>query len=281
MGIDSAGPIRRGSVKRLCGARGLLEAIADGIGEASGLGQRTQDQGDATVIEGPEAGEEGGGKGFRVIPSSPGLQNGFSGDGPAGWKHDSYHGKRGVRQGVLEGEFRAFDEHQAGPGSVVANSYAGGWQRLRMWLERGAVGEIDLDLDAGCGGELRGGDGTGAVEEHGGLGGIEDGGFDTDGGGAGVEYGVDAAVEVGEDVGGGCGAGVAEEIGTGGGDGQAGGEEQSLRDGVGGDADADQFPACGDGVGDGGQARKEQGERAGPEGLGERPDAGSELGGEA
>ncbi len=147
-------------------------------------------------------------------------------------------------------------------------------------LERGTLGEEDLDLNSGCGGELRGGDGTGAVEEHGGLGGIEDGGFDADRGGAGVEDSVDPGVEVGEDVGGGCGAGVAEEIGAGGGDGQAGGEEQSVRDGVGGDADADQFPACGDGVGDGGQTRKEQGERAGPEGLGERPDARPELGGE-
>ena len=58
-------------------------------------------------------------------------------------------------------------------------------------------------------------DRAGAVDDHRGWGGVEDSGFDAVRGGAGVEDGVDAAVEVVEDVRGGGGAGVAEEIGAG------------------------------------------------------------------
>ncbi len=75
---------------------------------------------------------------------------------------------------------------------------------------------------AGDGFEHLGGDGAGAVDEHRGLGRIEDGGFDADGGGAAVEDGVDAVVEVFEDVSGGGGAGASEAVGAGGGDGDAG-----------------------------------------------------------
>ena len=64
---------------------------------------------------------------------------------------------------------------------------------------------------------LGGSDGAGAVDHHGSLARIEDGGFDAVRGGTGVENGVDAAVEVVEHVGGGGGAGVAEEVGAGGG----------------------------------------------------------------
>ena len=81
-------------------------------------------------------------------------------------------------------------------------------------------------------------------------GGVEDGGFDADGGGAAVEDGVDAVVEVVEDVCGGGGAGVAEAVGAGRGDGKAGGFDEGEGDGMGGHADAYERAAGGDGVGD-------------------------------
>ncbi len=85
---------------------------------------------------------------------------------------------------------------------------------------------------------------------HRGLVGVEDGGFDADCCGASVEDGVDAVVEVFEDVGGGGGAGAAEAVGAGGGDGEAGGFDEGERDGVGGHADADEGASGGDVVGD-------------------------------
>ena len=103
---------------------------------------------------------------------------------------------------------------------------------------------------AGDGFEHGGGDGSGAVEDHRRLVGIEDGGFDADGCGASVEDGVDAVVEVFEDVGGGGWAGASEAVGAGGGDGQAGGFDEGEGDGVGGHADADERASGGDGVGD-------------------------------
>ncbi len=116
-------------------------------------------------------------------------------------------------------------------GRVVADADAGGWEDSGGDVALG--GNEGVDRDAGGGGELGGGDGAGAVEDHRGLGGVEDGGFEADGGGAGVEDGVDAAVEVGEDVRGGGGAGVAEEVGAGRGDGQSGGfEAEHVRRGA-------------------------------------------------
>ena len=96
--------------------------------------------------------------------------------------------------------------------------------------------------------------------------GSSDGGFEADGGGAAVEDGVDAVVEVFEDVGGGGGAGAAEAVGAGGGDGDAGGFDEGEGDGVGGHADAYEGAPGGDVVGDACGARQEEGERAGPEG---------------
>ncbi len=158
----------------------------------------------------------------------------------------------------------------------MADADAGGRQGFRCscgdrWLEDG-------DGDSGGGGEFGWGDGARTVEDHGAFGGVEDGGFEAEGGGAGVEYGVDAAGQVGEDVGGGGGAGVAEGIGTGSGDGESSGLQQSLSGRVRGDADTDQFPAGGDSVGDGGVAGEQKCERARPEGGGERGDAGCEFG---
>lgn len=63
--------------------------------------------------------------------------------------------------------------------------------------------------------DLRGADAAVAVHSYGVGVRIEDGGFEADEAGTGVEDGVDAAVEVGQDVGGGGGADVAEAIGGG------------------------------------------------------------------
>ncbi len=118
----------------------------------------------------------------------------------------------------VEGGGVAVSEDECGVGCVVADADAGGWQGFGR--RAGDGGSEDGDGDSGGGGELFGGDGAGAVERHGCGGGVEDGGFEADVGGAGVEDGVDTAVEVGEDVRCGGGAGVAEEVRAGGGDGE-------------------------------------------------------------
>ena len=74
---------------------------------------------------------------------------------------------------------------------------------------------------------------------------LGDGGFEADLGGASVEDGVDAAVEVVEDVLGGGGTGVGEGVSRGRGDGDAGLPEELERDRVVGLADADECPAGG------------------------------------
>ncbi len=106
-----------------------------------------------------------------------------------------------------------------------------------------------------------------AVQDHGFGVGIEDGGFDADLGWAGVEDCVDAAVEVGEDVGRGGGADVAETVGGGRGERAACGGDEGAGDRMGGHADADEFPACGDRLRKARMAGQEERERAGPEGV--------------
>ena len=75
---------------------------------------------------------------------------------------------------------------------VVADTDSRRWKGLRFGSVHGWF--VNLNGDASSGGELRGGDGAGAVEQHGRLGGVEDGGFEADGGGASVEDSVYAAV---------------------------------------------------------------------------------------
>ena len=81
-------------------------------------------------------------------------------------------------------------EDEGGAWCVVADAYSGGWEGCRGCV--GFGGLVGGDHDAGGGGDLGCGDGSGAVEDHRGLRGVEDGGFQADGGGAGVEDGVDA-----------------------------------------------------------------------------------------
>jgi len=59
---------------------------------------------------------------------------------------------------------------------------------------------------------------------------------------------------------------VAEEIGAGRGNGQTGGDEQSVGRAMAGDAHPHEFPAGGNGIRNRSRARKQQRERAGPEG---------------
>lgn len=152
---------------------------------------------------------------------------------------------------------RGIDEDEVRAWRVVAQADTGrgegfawfGCERLRGLKEFNRAGD---------GTNLFGGDGAGSVDDHRIPAGIENGGFDSVKRGAGVEDGVDAAVEVIEDVGGRGGADVAEDVGAGSGDGNAGLEDQLKGDGVGGHADSDEGAACGDCVGDGSGAGEEQ-----------------------
>jgi hypothetical protein len=144
------------------------------------------------------------------------------------------------------------DEDEAGAGGVVADAYTGGGQAL--WFGRGLLRWLVEGDRARDRFEYGGGDGAGTVEDDRGLvrGGTQadDGGFEADGGGAAVEDGVDAMVEVLEDVLCGGGAGAAKAVGAGGSDGDAGGFDEGEGDGVGGHADAYEGAAGGDVVGD-------------------------------
>ena len=161
---------------------------------------------------------------------------------------------------------RGLNQNQAGAGCVVAQPNARrrlrpagcGGQRL------GGLKELDR---AGNVLNLANGDGAGAVEHHGVLGGVEDGRFDAMGCRTRIENSVDAAIEVLEDMGGGRGAGAGESIGAGRGDGHTGLADQLEGNRMRWHANAHQGATGGDGVGDGGGARQQQGKRAGPEGL--------------
>lgn len=112
-------------------------------------------------------------------------------------------------------------------------------------------------------------DATVTIEEHWHRVGVEHGGLDADGAGAGVEHSVDAAVEIGQYVRGCGGADVAEAVGGGRGKWAAHGGDEGAGDRVRRHADADEFPARGDGAGELLCAWEKQGERAGPEGVDE------------
>ncbi len=86
-----------------------------------------------------------------------------------------------------------------------------------MLNSRLCIGDEVLHGNTGCCGELLPSDSARAIEHHRCLGGIEHGGLDANGGRACVENGVDASIEVGQDVCSGCRASVAEEVGTRGG----------------------------------------------------------------
>lgn len=177
-------------------------------------------------------------------------------------------GLREARGEVGQGGFEqaGFEQDQVGARGVVAQADAGGRQSLGRVGGSGWIFAVKLDV-AGDFANLVRGDGAGAVDDHGGLAGVEDSGFHAVVGGAGVEDGVDATVEIGEDV---CGCGradVAEEVGAGGGDGNAGLLDEREGDGMGGHADADEGTAGGDGIGHGGGAREEKSQGTGPEGA--------------
>ena len=148
---------------------------------------------------------------------------------------------------------------------VVTQADAGRGQGF-AWRCSERAGRLEKLDRAGDGADLRGGDGAGAVDDHRALAGVEDGGLDAMFGGAGVEDGVDAAVEVVEHVLRGGGADVAEEVGAGRGDGEAGFADEREGDGMRGHADADERASGGDGVGHGGGTWQQQRERTGPEG---------------
>lgn len=111
---------------------------------------------------------------------------------------------------------------------------------------------VDPDVRADYRFDLAHGDATWAIDDDFVIEDFDDGGFEADCRRASVEDGVDAGVQVVEDVLCGGRTGVPEGVGAGGGDGQAGGSEKSLRDRVRGDADAHKRPTGGYGVWDGG-----------------------------
>ena len=110
-------------------------------------------------------------------------------------------------------------------------------------------------------------DGAGAINHERVLGWVEDGGFDSVLGGAGVQDGIDFAVQVFKDVIRGGGADMAEDVCAGGGYWNAGLAYELEGDGMGRHSDPDKMPAGGNNVGNGGAARQEECERAGPEGA--------------
>jgi len=98
--------------------------------------------------------------------------------------------------------------------------------------------------------------------------------------GAGVEDGVDAAIEIFEHMLGSGGADVGEEVGAGCGNGNTGLTNQFEGDRVCGHADANQGTAGGDGVRHCGGTRQQKSERTGPECMGEAVHNGRDVRGE-
>ena len=114
-----------------------------------------------------------------------------------------------------------------------------------------------------------GGDCSGAIDEHGALVGVEDGGFNSDCGWAAVEDCVDAAIEVFEDMVCGGWAGVSEAVCAGGGNGNSSGADEREGERMGRHSDADQRAFSGDGVWNVRRSFEEHGQRARPEVLDE------------
>ena len=170
----------------------------------------------------------------------------------------------GLREPSAEVRSVCFHQNQAGPGGVVAQAYAGRRQSFARRFEQfsGALKEFDRAAD---GSNLVEGDSAGAIDAHGRLAGIEDRGFDAMRGWAGVKNGVDAAVEIVQDVSGGGWADVAEEIGAGRGHRDAGLSNEHERDRMRRHADADERAAGSDVVRDKRTARQQKRKWAGPE----------------
>lgn len=151
---------------------------------------------------------------------------------------------RGVVGGELAGGFGSFIDDTAAEGLHLAEEF-----------------------------EFFGSDRAGAEDDDGGFGGagldFDDGGFEAVHGGAGVDDERDASIELREHGGGGGGADAAEAVGARGGDGAAEALGNFFEQAVGTDADGDGGEAGGDEVGDDVLFGEDDGERAGPEAVGD------------
>ena len=138
----------------------------------------------------------------------------------------------------------------------MAEAYAGRRQSFRRRFDQfsGALKEFDWAADVS---NLVEGDRTGTIDAHGRLAGIEDGGFDAMRGWASVKNGVDAAVEIVQDVSRGGWADAAEQVGAGRGHGDAGVSNEHERDRMRRHADTDERTAGSDVVGDKRTARQQ------------------------
>jgi len=168
-----------------------------------------------------QAGVERAGQVFESGPSTPGKADCTVRRGDSCRQHDpdpfALEQAGGGGEPAAELAERGVDQNERRRGRIVAETDSGRGQRFR-----GSFGGIAawfvLHNRAGYGPDLVCGDCARTVDHHGRLGGVEDSGFEAVVGGAGIEDGVDAAVEIAENVFG-CGwTGVAEEVGAGRGD---------------------------------------------------------------
>ena len=145
----------------------------------------------------------------------------------------------GLREPGTEIRSVCFHKNQAGFGGVVAEAYAWRRQSFRRRFEQfsGALEEFDGAAD---GSNLVKGDSAGSIDAHGRLAGIEDRGFDALRGWASVKNGVDAAVEIVQDVSRGCWADAAKQVGAGRGHRDTGLPNEHERDRMRRHADADE-----------------------------------------
>jgi hypothetical protein len=251
----------------------FLQPVADGVGQAAGLGDWAENDIYPTRIEGTKPLKKAMSEFSLVVPGAPTEAIDARQRSPPVGEHHAHLGFSGclvfhrIKQTMFEIIWIDLDEDQTTARRVMADTYARRWERL--FGEFCPVhGRIELD-GSGTGNGLDHWkcDGTRAIEDDFPRPHFGDGGFDTHIRGPAVENSVDASVEVVKDVSGGGGAGVAEAVSAGCGDGDSGGAEQRLRDRMRGDADADERSTGGDGVGDSFRTGKEQGQRARPEGF--------------
>ncbi len=152
-----------------------------------------------------------------------------------------------AREGGSRG---AFQDAQRSARRVVPDQLSRG--------QRALGGARDVEGTAERGLELLAGDPAGPQDHRRVRGQGQDRGFQTDAAGAAVEHEVDGAAELSHHV-----------LGPG----SARGPDQRARRRVAGDAHADRLEARGHEVGHRGLPRQDEGERPGPEALGERRDA--------
>ena len=248
-----------------------MKAVAEGVADAGHLRDGAEDEVRSGVIQLTQAGEEASGERLAIFPRAPRVDQPRTACGPAVWEHhrDWIVSRNSILHRFFDGIPHRPQQNQPCTRGIVTKPDARRRQTFgrNLSVRRGLV-RFDLTTPDDGFEHLRG-DSPRPEDRHSAAGDTEadHGGFKANRGGASVEHGIDASVEICQHMRGSSWAGVAEAVCTGRRDGDTGGLNQREADWMRRHADAHERAPRGDLVWDGRCARQQQSQRSRPEGV--------------